>query len=178
MLLLSFISQDSDSEGVNEREFRQIFDAHFEDLRRFLYYKSKNKELAEDMAQDAFVKLWEKRAEIRISTVKTLLFTIGNNLMLNTFKKDQHHLSFVKQEVFRHENENPEFILEKKEFQEHLENVINTMPDGSREVFIMNRVDGLKYAEIASALGISVKAVEKRMSKALKIMREKISRNI
>jgi len=124
--------------------------------------------------QDAFVKLWEKRAEVRVETAKTLLFTIGNNLMINSFKKEQRHITFVNQKEDRHEHENPEFILEQKQFKEKLEAAINDLPEGSRVVFLMNRIDGKKYAEIAESLGIGIKAVEKRMSVALKKLREKL----
>jgi len=174
MQFFAFMSKSPANEGMNERDFREIFDNHFDDLRRFLYYKSKDMALAEDMAQDAFVKLWEKRAEVRIESAKTLLFTIGNNLMINSFKKEQHHITFINQKEERHEQENPEFILEQKQFKEKLEAVINDLPEGSRVVFLMNRIDGKKYAEIAETLGIGIKAVEKRMSVALKQLRAKL----
>jgi RNA polymerase sigma-70 factor (family 1) len=174
MTLLSLIFKGRNSKELSENDFRKVFELYFDDLRRFLYYKSRDLELAEDMAQDAFVKLWEKRDDVKLETVKTLLFTIGNNLMINTFKKDQRHITFVNQEDDRHEMENPEYILEEKEFKAELESIINSLPDGSRVVFLMNRIDGKKYADIAKDLGIVIKAVEKRMSIALKILREKL----
>ena len=58
------------------------------------------------------------------------------------------------------------------EFQQQLEATLAELPDGAREVFLLNRIDGLKYREIAELLGISQKAVEKRMHRALVSMRE------
>ena len=71
-------------------------------------------------------------------------------------------------------NLSPEFVLEEKEFKTKLQNAIADLTDGQREVFLLNRIDGMKYREIAEMLDISVKAVEKRMSGALKILKEKI----
>ncbi len=175
MFFFSSLIKKNPDEKMGEKEYRRVFDAHFEDLRRFLYYKSKNKELSEDIAQDAFVKLWEIRDEVRLKTVKTFLFTIGNNLLHNTFKKDQHHLQFIHQKEDRIEVESPEYILEHKQFKEKLEHVIDSLPEASRVVFLMSRMDGKKYSEIAELLDIGVKAVEKRMSIALKILRSEIS---
>jgi RNA polymerase sigma-70 factor (ECF subfamily) len=61
------------------------------------------------------------------------------------------------------------------EYEQKLMSVLGSIPEGSREVFMMNRIEDLKYKDIADRLGISVKAVEKRMSKALQIIREKLN---
>ena len=61
----------------------------------------------------------------------------------------------------------PEFLLEEKELKTQLEIAISELPEGQREVFLMNRMDKKTYAEIAEILGVSVKAIEKRMHKAL-----------
>ena len=71
-------------------------------------------------------------------------------------------------------NENPEFLMEEQEFKNKLETAINALPENQKTVFLMNRVDKMKYREIAEALGISQKAVEKRMHKALLFLRTEI----
>lgn len=70
--------------------------------------------------------------------------------------------------------ETPEFRMQEIEFKVRLEQAISELPETQREVFLMNRIDKLTYAEIAERLGVSVKAIEKRMGKALKHMRSKI----
>ena len=72
----------------------------------------------------------------------------------------------------------PQFHMEEQEFGEKLNRILAKLPDGSREVFLMNRIEKIKYDEIAERLGISVKAVEKRMSKALSILRAELGRKI
>ena len=60
----------------------------------------------------------------------------------------------------------------KKEYEAKLNGALSKIPEGSREVFLMNRIEGLKYREIAERLGLSVKAIEKRISKAIHILNE------
>ena len=71
-------------------------------------------------------------------------------------------------------NENPEFLLEEKEFMDKLQNAISDLKEGQREVFLLSRIDKKTYKEIAEMLSISVKTVEKRMTLALKQLREKV----
>ena len=66
--------------------------------------------------------------------------------------------------------------IESMELEEKIKEVIESLPGKCREVFELNRFDGLKYGEIAAKLGISVKTVEHQMSKALKVLREKLAR--
>ena len=166
--------------GFTKQDLRQAYEAHFESLRKFLYYKAGDLDLAEDLVQEVFIKLWEKRSEIRKETVKSLLYTMGNNLLMNHFN----HLKVVRSHEGdslredRKEMNTPQFQMEESEFGERLNRVLEKIPEGSREVFLMNRLDKIKYDEIAARLDISVKAVEKRMSKALSIIREELGRKI
>ena len=163
-----------------KEDLKEAYDTYFESLRGFLYYKTGDIGLAEDIVQEVFIKVWEKRANVEQKTLKSFLFTIANNLMIN-------HMNHLKV-VARHEGEvkvgprserkSPQFILEEKEFEIKLNRCIEMIPEGCREVFLMNRIDKLKYDEIASRVGISVKAVEKRMSKALAIIREQIGMKV
>ena len=134
--------------------------------------------MAEDLAQDTFVKLWENRDRIDKKTLKSYLYTIASNTAINQLKRNQLKYKFQKFHVVGADRQSPEFLAEMKEYEEILNRVIGDMPHGSREVFLMNRLEDMKYREIAETLGISVKAVEKRMSKALKIIRDKLGINI
>ncbi len=153
---------------------------HFESLRNFLYYKCGDLALSEDLIQEVFLKVWEKREEIRKETVKSLLYTIANNLLMNHFN----HMKVVKSHEDDMSNsaamskQTPQFVMEEEEFGRKLQAVLARIPEGSREVFLMNRIDGLKYDEIGIRLGIGVKAVEKRMSKALAVIRAELGQKI
>ena len=164
----------------NKVDLKRIYDEHFDGLRRFLYYKCGEMELAEDLVQEVFIKVWEKRAIIRKESVKSLLFTIANNLLMNHFNHMKVVRSHEGQEIQMGTGHavSPQFVLEEKEFEEELNRVIGELPDGCREVFLMNRIDKLKYEEIAERLELSVKAIEKRMSKALSILKEELGRKL
>ncbi len=163
------------SENICEQvSFGKVYFKHAEHLRNFLYYKSGDLHLAEDITQDAFSKLWEKCDEVVFSKAKSFLFTIANNLFLNKVKRNKVSLKFIKQTNRNFDKKDPQYLMEEKEFKSRLEKVISELPETQREVFLMNRIDGMKYKEIAALLGVSVKAIEKRMHKALKVLKNEI----
>ena len=155
-----------------EQIFKSIFLEHAKSLRNFLYYKSGQLKQAEDWVQDAFSKLWENCAKVQPEKAKSYLFTIANNLFLNEVAHQKVVLQFEQKGHTQRTNESPEFLLEEQEFQQRLEKAINDLPEGQRLVFLMNRIDKKTYKEIAEILEISVKAVEKRMHKALVSLRK------
>lgn len=164
----------------SKQDLKSAYDKYFEGLRNFLYYKSGDMALSEDLVQEAFIKVWEKRNTITKDTLKSLLYTISSNLLINHFN----HMTVVKahadeQPTHGHKTiQTPHFKMEEEEFGRKLNSVLQKIPDGSREVFLMNRIDKIKYDEIASRLEISVKTVEKRMSKALSIIKEELGRKL
>lgn len=165
------------SQVCKENVFSSIFSAHSESLINFMYYKSGNYATAEDLMQDAFGKLWKECAKVTIEKAKSFLFTVANNAFLNQVKHQKVVLKFEQRGRSESSNETPHYLLEEAEFKERLEAAISALPEGQRTVFLMNRIDKMKYKEIAEKLDLSVKAIEKRMSKALMELR-KISKNL
>lgn len=152
--------------------FKQLFDQYYEAIRNFLYYKSGEIALAEDLTQEAFLILWKKRANIDPDKVKSYLYTIANNLFLNEVKHQKVVMKFHQQPISTTSIETPQYLMEEGEFRNKLEQAISSLPEKNRVVFLMNRIEKLTYREIADRLGLSVKAVEKRMHKALLQLRE------
>jgi len=128
--------------------------------------------LAEDLSQDAFIKLWENCKKVTVEKAKPYLFTIANNLFINKVNHQKVVLKFTSSAKSKTDQSDPLFILEKNEFKIRLEKAIAALPEIQRVVFLMNRIDQKKYREIAEELGISVKAVEKRMHGALATLRQ------
>ena len=95
-------------------------------------------------------------------------------MLANYYKKENIIFRFTNSLLTKNNNESPEFLLELKDFDERLQRSISNLPEKCRVVFLMNRIDNLKYHEIATTLGLTQKAVEKRMSKALSILKETI----
>ncbi|MDZ4824223.1 MAG: RNA polymerase sigma-70 factor [Flavobacteriales bacterium] len=161
-------------EELTTVEYQASFREFYKPIRNFIYYRCGDGVMAEDLAQDAFVKLWETRQRIDKRTIKAYLYTIAHNLMVNQLKRNQLRYKFQKAPTADRDTDTPEKVAEMKEYEEHLQRVISQLPQGGREVFLMNRLEDLTYNEIAARLGLSVKAIEKRMSKVLKILREKL----
>ena len=155
-----------------EDTFKTLFDRHAEEIRNYLYYRSGNLALAEDLVQEAYIKLWEHCAKVAIHKAKSFLYTVAKNTFLNEIAHQKVVLKFESQPRSAQDHESPQFIMEEKEFSERLEKAIAALPENQRIVFLMNRIDKKKYKEIAEILNISVKAVEKRMHKALNALRK------
>ena len=158
-----------------ERLFASFFKTNAKILANYLYYKFGNADIAHDMAQDAFIKLWENCANVSPEKAKSFLYTVANNASLNQIAHQKVVLNYAKSaNSDRHSPENPEFVLEEQQFKIKLQNAIERLSEGQRTAFLMNRIDGKKYTEIADILNISVKAVEKRISGALVSLRKEI----
>ncbi len=169
------MSKDSISETCNEIIFSNFFKIHIKPLRNFLFYKYGNEDQAEDLTQEAFIKLWQNCASVPIEKAKSYIYTIANNSSLNEVKHKKVVLEYEKNfNGLDKTNENPEFILEEKQFKNKLLKAIEDLNETQRVAFLMHRIDGKKYSEIAEELNISVKAVEKRIHLALVELRKKI----
>ena len=163
----------------DKRSFEKVF-LEFSDV---LYHLSlqyvQKEEIAEEMVQDAFVKLWDIRENINDNkNLKNFLYTITKNNCLNylrsqkTILQTKQDLKYIEMQLnYDALNLLASDNLEFEELQNKIETAINKLPEDIQTVFIMSRFEDLKYKEIANKLNISQKTVEARMSKALAILR-------
>lgn len=152
--------------------YKQSFDLYFEKLNNYAYTIVKDSDEAKDIVQTAFVKLWEKRNEVNMSTsARSYLYTSVHNLSLNTIRnrksRESHHEYLKPQETAGDLHS-----AEQKEVRARINHAIEALPQRCKEVFCKSRFESKKYAEIAEELNISVKTVEVQIGKALKILRE------
>lgn len=154
--------------------FKNIFNKYYENIRNYIYFLSGDMDVAEDLVQDVFMKLWEKKDTINDETIKPLLYRIARNLYFNLHKRNAVDIKFINNTGGKIEHESPDYLLEMKEFDVKLQKAISNLPEHCRTIFLMSRIDELKYQEIADRFKISIKAVEKQISKALKLLRENI----
>jgi RNA polymerase sigma-70 factor (ECF subfamily) len=157
--------------------FEELFRTFFPGLVLFAMKYVPDQDTAKEIVHNVFLNLWEKRAGVDAgSPLKSYLFTSVHNRCLN-FIRDQK--KFDRDESRLQHLDSTEFIdgsdrLEEQELEQRIFDALQELPEKCREVFTLNRFEGLKYAEVAERLDISVKTVEAQMSKALKIMREKL----
>lgn len=166
---------DDKNNLCEENHFNHFYLKNVQSATNFAYYKCGDRDAALDLVQEAFIKIWENCSKIDFSKVKTYLLTTVNNLFLNSIKHQKVVMTYAKDApTLDITNQSPEYLLEEEEFKQKLQNAIASLTTAQREVFLMNRIDGKKYKEIAELLDISQKAVEKRMSGALKTLKAQI----
>jgi RNA polymerase sigma-70 factor (family 1) len=158
-----------------EQVFSTFFSSQVKALRNYLYYKFGNKELAEDLTQEAFIKLWQNCKDVPLEKAKSYIYTIANNASLNEIAHQKVVLNYTNTNSSSKINiENPEFIFEENEFKNKLVKAIDNLSEIHRVTFLMHRIDKKKYSEIAEELNISVKTVEKRIHVALLQLKKEI----
>lgn len=150
---------------------------HFAAVRRYLYYRSGNAEVATDIAQDTFLKIWEKRQSVQPEKVKGLLFKIAGDLYVSFYRKEKRSFDFFNYYVFDETSRSPEENMTFNELKDRYREALENMPENQRIVFLMSRAENMKYAEIAQLTGIGIKAVEKRMKGALEHLRKYLKTN-
>ncbi|WP_109435149.1 RNA polymerase sigma factor [Aquimarina sp. AU119] len=157
-----------------EKLFSELFKKHAKELHDFIYYKYGEHIHPKDKVQEAFIKLWDNCKKISLQKARSFLFTVVNNLSLNQIKHNKVKLKFQQIKHNDKTNENPEFILEEKEYLQKYQKALSKLTEPQRVAFLLNRAEGKKHKEIAELLGISRKAVEKRIYGALEKLRKEI----
>jgi len=161
---------------INHKNFREIYDTHFEPVCKFLNYYTRDERVIEEAVQDVFVKLWEEREVQDIQYIKTYLYNAARNKILNELRdlKNRNVLleNWAKREI---ENQQAEDCVDMNEFVLLLQATVETLPVTCKEIFKMSREQNMSYKEIAAQRNISVKTVEAQMGIALKRIRDKMS---
>ena len=159
-----------------EPVFQEIFRKYAQDLHDFLYYKFGAHNNPQDLVQEAFVKLWNNCKKVPPHKARGFLFTVARNQMLNELDKKKTVLNFQKQPISDRDIQTPQFLLEEDEYLGQLQSALQDLSEEQRIAFLLNRIEGKKHQEIAEMLGISRKAVEKRIYTALAKLRQKLEK--
>lgn len=167
---------------MTEKGFRALFEAHFEDIRRYLFFRSGDAELSTDVAQETFLRVWEKKLDLKPGSDVALLYKMAGNFLTSHYRRErtERRVHTEMQLELRVEmqpelqGDDPEHDIHYKELRDRYKKALMKLPEKQRVVFMMSRMEQFSYREISERLDISVKAVEKRMNRALNYLRTEL----
>ncbi len=155
----------------NESAFTEIYNRYWKPLYISAHNILQLKTAAQDAVQEVFISLWKRRKAVQIESLKAYLFQAVRFQTLKAIRTERtdheffNRLSKVSKDIL---TEDPLLF---KELEGILKQVFSSLPADEQEIFRLHREGGLTYREIAEEKNISVKTVEKKMSQALKRMR-------
>lgn len=154
----------------NLNKFEQLFRELFKPLCNFAMKYVRDLDEAKNIVHEVFVVVWEKFDTLPADTnYRSYLFTAVRNRCLNSLRDRKKHVALdnISERDAAEENHS----TETEELEKQITLAIESLPEKCRMVFELNRMEGLKYAQIADKMGISIKTVEAQMSKALSVLR-------
>jgi RNA polymerase sigma-70 factor (ECF subfamily) len=161
-----------------EDVFEQVFKSHFKSLHAYACTIMRDSVPAEEIVQNIFVKLWEKKEDLTIrENVSGYLYRAVHNESFNYLRHRKVRLAYQSHAMRQHKQSEQQRPAEKvvmSELEKKLETALRELPEQCRTIFQLSRFDDLRYREIADKLGLSVKTVENQMGKALKLLRLKL----
>ncbi len=161
----------------NNKEFEEIFKEHYSGL---VVYANKYvgvKQVAEDIVQDFFYDLWNKRESIIIqSNIKSFLFQSVKNNCLNYLSREKKDYKELDCNAF--EEQELSFQIDYIERNKMIYDLLEQLPEQRKNIFKLCCIEGLKYREVAEDLGISVNTVKTQMGRALSELRKSIDKVI
>lgn len=160
----------------DEAALRKIFDAFYSDLAARIFRIIPDSDTCQDIAQDVFVELWNKRDSIEIhSSLGGYLNRAAVNKALNYLKSRNRGVIDGSAELAEAADESDSVsaaAMDAEEMESRLHRAIENLPERCRAVFALSRFEDLSHREIAEKLGISVKTIENQITKAMKLLRE------
>ena len=159
---------------MTAKDFKMIYDAHFDDLRRYIMYRSGDQDLSADIAQNVFMKVWNKKIDITKGNIKSLLFKIATDEFISHIRRkrvEREYNNNIDLRLISESDTNDDLSDKKLQF----EKALNQLPMKQKTALLMNKIQGLTHKEIAETLNLSQKAIEKRIHLALKNLKQKLN---
>lgn len=171
-----FIRWSERLQSSDQRAYSELFEAMHVVLLRYAWRFTGDQEAARDIVQDAFLKLWQIRAEVDPQrSLKALLYTMVRNLALN-YKRSAQHTSSVFLEHDLHDRApTADQQVEASMLGDRLRLYIDQMPERRREAFMLSRYEGLSHEEIAQVMSLTPRTVNTHIVLALKDLRNRLS---
>ncbi len=161
----------------NEAVFEILYKKYFRELHAYAFTFSKDWDVAEEIVQTTFMKLWEKNETIEVgASIKSYLYMSVYHSSLNYLRgqKVQQQYETKTAHLMKDQSHDATQKLAMNELEIFLQKALSKLPEKCRAIFHLSRFEELKYQEIADQLNISIKTVETHMGKALRILRKEM----
>jgi RNA polymerase sigma-70 factor (ECF subfamily) len=156
--------------------YKEIFLKYFPKVKYFIAHFVKSETIAEDLAQEIFIKLWENRFKLTsVQSFNSYIYRMAKNAMLNYIEHKDVEKKYMEQQYKDESWQSIENELYARELELLVQLTVNQMPSQRKRIYKMSRDEGLKNEEIAGQLSISKKTVENHLNIALKEIRKTIS---
>jgi RNA polymerase sigma-70 factor (ECF subfamily) len=166
-----------DLRSGKESAYRQLFDQYYQRLVVFAYKYLKDLEPARDIVQEFYLNLYESRQSISIQTsLKSYLYSAVRNRCLNQVKHErvkEKHRNMSRSEA-SFSDPGFEAMMDAVELEAKIYEIVSTLPEKCRQIYIMSRVEGKRNREIADGLNLSIRTVETQISKALRSLKDSL----
>ena len=164
--------------GGDKSAFQELFYNFHESLFQFVAYKVKDEDIADDITQETFLRVWKKRNSLQPKkSFFSLIARISTNLCYDHFRHLEvrhRHRDFISKPS-ELDNDDPEMINQGEALEEYIHYIVNNkLPEKCRNIFFLSRVEGKSNREIAEILELSIRTVENQIYRAIKILRENL----
>jgi RNA polymerase sigma factor (sigma-70 family) len=154
-----------------DRDLRRLFLIHQAELHAYLTRHLRDRDLASDLTQDTFVRFAQQRPQATVADGRSYLYRIARNLAIDYVRR----VSRRRTDVTEHYDladipdhlPNAEEVIDTRQRLDRLRSIIQELPERTRQIFVLHRIEELTYGEVAAMLGISESSVQKHLAKAL-----------
>jgi len=155
----------------------QAFEEHRDALLGFIQKRLKDSSLSADLLHDLYIKIKVLSPDEEIKYPKAYLYRMANNLVVDQLRRQTKSVADCEHQIDNQLDENsPEKITDYAQRLDIVTQAVNELPDKTRDVFKMQRLQQIEKADVAKKMGISVNMVEKHLRKALAYCREKLNK--
>lgn len=158
----------------NREAFAEIYERYWKRLLAIAYSHSRNKAVAEEIVQEVFISLWNRRKVLRVDNIVAYLATAVRLAVFKQYVRQKRRAQIVEQAAVLPGAVWDEEKIHTRFLQQQINGIVETLPEKCRLVFRLSRTEGLSMHEIAGCMGISEKTAEAHLTKALKELKLKL----
>jgi RNA polymerase sigma-70 factor (ECF subfamily) len=156
-----------------KEEYKKVFEEYYNPLCNFASKYVSGSDIAEDVVQEVFVQMWQKRKQITLTSgIRSYLFQSTRNKAIEIIRRNKLQNAYIDEE--KH-NVEVSYEIDKEAdnymLKEQLNKSIRQLPPKCQEIFVLSKMNGLTYGEIAEELNLSIKTVENQIGRGLKLLR-------